>query len=79
MQRTGNNKQQKHVLRQQGVDPAKVEGDALFWLKGGTTSVLARRTGRRCSTGLSSCDESGFRPKRASTKSSVLSSIHLWS
>lgn len=35
MQNTGTNKQQKHVLRQQSVDPAKVEGDALFWLKDG--------------------------------------------
>jgi acyl-coenzyme A synthetase/AMP-(fatty) acid ligase len=36
MQSTGNNKQQKHVLREQGVDPARAEGDALFWLKEGT-------------------------------------------
>ncbi|KAK3296611.1 uncharacterized protein B0H64DRAFT_105649 [Chaetomium fimeti] len=35
-QTTGTNKQQKHVLRQQGVDPSKAEDDALFWLKGGT-------------------------------------------
>lgn len=35
-QTTGTNKQQKHVLRQQGVDPSKVEDDVLFWLKGGT-------------------------------------------
>ena len=35
LQNTGTNKQQKHVLRQQSVDPAKVEGDALFWLKDG--------------------------------------------
>jgi len=35
-QTTGTNKQQKHVLRQQGVDPAKVGGDRLFWLRGGT-------------------------------------------
>ena len=35
-QTTGTNKQQKHVLRQQSVDPAKVGGDALFWLKDGT-------------------------------------------
>ena len=35
--RTGTNKQQKHVLRGQGVDPAVVErnGDLLFWLKPG--------------------------------------------
>ncbi|KAL8725110.1 MAG: hypothetical protein Q9166_007552 [cf. Caloplaca sp. 2 TL-2023] len=38
MQATGNNKQQKHLLRNQGVDPAKIRdsGDQLFWLKGGT-------------------------------------------
>lgn len=38
MQATGNNKQQKHRLRSQGVDPAGVSssGDRLFWLKGGT-------------------------------------------
>ncbi|GAB1315279.1 long-chain fatty acid transporter fat1 [Madurella fahalii] len=36
MQNTGTNKQQKYILRQQGVDPANVEGDALFWLKDGT-------------------------------------------
>ncbi|KAL9593377.1 MAG: hypothetical protein Q9219_007580 [cf. Caloplaca sp. 3 TL-2023] len=38
MQATGNNKQQKHVLRAQGVQPAIVQenGDQIFWLKGGT-------------------------------------------
>ncbi|KAL8677892.1 MAG: hypothetical protein Q9224_007155, partial [Gallowayella concinna] len=38
MQATGNNKQQKHILRSQGVDPMKVRGseDHLFWLRGGT-------------------------------------------
>ncbi len=35
-QTTGTNKQQKHVLRQQSVDPSKVQGDDLFWLKDGT-------------------------------------------
>ena len=35
---TGNNKQQKHLLRSEGVDPAKVRdsGDQVFWLQGGT-------------------------------------------
>ena len=35
---TGNNKQQKHFLRAESVDPEKVvgSGDLLFWLKGGT-------------------------------------------
>lgn len=36
MQITGTNKQQKHVVRGEGVDPAKVGEDELFWLKGGT-------------------------------------------
>ncbi|VBB76519.1 Putative fatty acid transporter protein [Podospora comata] len=35
-QTTGTNKQQKHHLRQQSVNPSKVQGDALFWLKGDT-------------------------------------------
>ena len=34
---TGTNKQQKHVLRLEGVDPAKVvETDQVYWLSGGT-------------------------------------------
>lgn len=42
---TGNNKQQKHVLRAEGVDPSKVkkEGDALYWLKGGTYVPFRQR------------------------------------
>ena len=36
METTGTNKQQKHVLRSQGVDPAKVGEDKIYWLKGGT-------------------------------------------
>jgi hypothetical protein len=35
MQATGTNKQQKHLVRQQGVDPAKTGDDELYWLKGG--------------------------------------------
>ena len=36
MEATGNNKQQKHVLKAQGVEPAKVRanGDRVFWLQG---------------------------------------------
>lgn len=30
---TGTNKQQKHVLRQEGVDPTRVGEDELYWLK----------------------------------------------
>jgi acyl-CoA synthetase (AMP-forming)/AMP-acid ligase II len=33
---TGTNKQQKHALRVQGVDPSKVDQDGLYWLKNGT-------------------------------------------
>ncbi|KAI1499033.1 AMP-binding enzyme [Biscogniauxia marginata] len=33
---TGTNKQQKHELRVQGVDPSKVQDDELYWLKNGT-------------------------------------------
>ena len=33
MGRTGNNKQQKHLLRTQGVEPGE---DRVFWLRGGT-------------------------------------------
>ncbi|ERT01341.1 hypothetical protein HMPREF1624_02585 [Sporothrix schenckii ATCC 58251] len=32
---TGTNKQQKHVLREQGAEPDKVAGDAVFWLQNG--------------------------------------------
>ncbi|CAK7202592.1 long-chain fatty acid transporter fat1 [Sporothrix eucalyptigena] len=32
---TGTNKQQKHVLREQGADPDKVGSDAVFWLQNG--------------------------------------------
>ncbi|KAJ5294332.1 hypothetical protein PENANT_c006G09894 [Penicillium antarcticum] len=37
MQSTGNNKQQKHVLRTEGVDPALVsKKDLVYWLQGDT-------------------------------------------
>ncbi|KAL9117783.1 MAG: hypothetical protein Q9187_005676, partial [Circinaria calcarea] len=37
MQATGTNKQQKHILRSQGVDLEKMtSGDKLYWLKGGS-------------------------------------------
>lgn len=36
MQSTGNNKQQKHILRKEGVDPALVsKDDRLYWLRNG--------------------------------------------
>ncbi|TVY21745.1 Fatty acid transporter protein [Lachnellula arida] len=36
MQTTGTNKQQKHIIRAQGVDPGKTNGDEFYWLKGGS-------------------------------------------
>lgn len=40
MRATGNNKQQKHVLRRQGVEPERVRedggGDRVFWLRDGS-------------------------------------------
>jgi len=35
LQTTGTNKQQKHILREEGVDPGKTGADQLFWLKDG--------------------------------------------
>ncbi|KYK57648.1 long-chain fatty acid transporter [Drechmeria coniospora] len=35
-QTTGTNKQQKHTLRQAGVQPGKGDADGMFWLKGDT-------------------------------------------
>ncbi|KAM7216394.1 fatty acid transporter protein [Rhypophila decipiens] len=40
---TGTNKQQKHVLRSESVDPNKVGGDTLFWLKDGTYVPFGER------------------------------------
>lgn len=36
MHATGNNKQQKQALRVQGVRPGSVDGDKVYWLRGGT-------------------------------------------
>ena len=36
LQKTGTNKVQKNVLRDEGIDPSKVGEDRLFWLKDGT-------------------------------------------
>ena len=44
VQATGNNKQQKHVLRTEGVDPDKVSGDEqIFWLQNGTYTPFRRQ------------------------------------
>ncbi|KAB5585016.1 hypothetical protein GE09DRAFT_1048225 [Coniochaeta sp. 2T2.1] len=40
---TGTNKQQKHSLREEGVDPGKTGKDAVFWLRGGTYVRFGRR------------------------------------
>ncbi len=40
---TGTNKQQKHVLREQGIAPDAVDGDALFWLHGETYEPFGPR------------------------------------
>ena len=36
MRLTGNMKHQKHEMREDGVDPSKMKGDRLLWLKNGT-------------------------------------------
>ncbi|KAK3361994.1 hypothetical protein B0T24DRAFT_99515 [Lasiosphaeria ovina] len=36
LQSTGTNKQQKHHLRNEGVEPGKTGSDEIFWLNGGT-------------------------------------------
>lgn len=36
MEITGTNKQQKHIVRSQGVNPDKIGQDDLYWLKNGT-------------------------------------------
>jgi hypothetical protein len=43
MATTGTNKQQKHVIRAQGVDPEKTGGDEFYWLKGGDYVKFGRR------------------------------------
>jgi len=43
MEITGTNKQQKHVIRAQGVDPEKTGGDEFWWLKGGTYVKFGKR------------------------------------
>jgi len=43
MQSTGTLKQQKHILRLQGVDPANTGSDELFWLRGGTYVKFSKK------------------------------------
>jgi acyl-CoA synthetase (AMP-forming)/AMP-acid ligase II len=42
-QTTGTNKQQKHVLRAQGVSPAKTAPDRVYWFRGGTYVPFGKR------------------------------------
>lgn len=42
MQTTGTNKQQKHDLRTEGVDPSKVGDDELYWLQDGRYVPFAK-------------------------------------
>src|SRR5579862_1964601 len=35
MRLTGNMKHQKHEMREEGIDPTKVKGDRILWLKNG--------------------------------------------
>jgi acyl-CoA synthetase (AMP-forming)/AMP-acid ligase II len=44
VQATGNNKQQKHVLRTQGVDPDQIPAeDRIYWLRNGTYVPFERK------------------------------------
>ena len=50
-QTTGNNKQQKAVLRSEGVDPAKVRGEKIFWLREGNYVEFREDDWKRLSLG----------------------------
>jgi acyl-CoA synthetase (AMP-forming)/AMP-acid ligase II len=45
MQLTGTNKQQKHILQKDGIDPSVVEaaGDSLYWLHEGTYTKFTKK------------------------------------
>ncbi|KAL8948206.1 MAG: hypothetical protein Q9222_005581 [Ikaeria aurantiellina] len=44
MEATGNNKQQKHLLRGQGVEPGKIGGsDRMFWMREGTYKAFTEK------------------------------------
>lgn len=52
MQATGNNKQQKHVLQKEGVDPSKVNAkDKLYWLRGATYVPFRQKDWERLNAG----------------------------
>ncbi|KAK0721104.1 hypothetical protein B0H67DRAFT_578144 [Lasiosphaeris hirsuta] len=46
LQNTGTNKQQKNGLRNQSVDPAKMLGDSVFWLRDGTYAPFGQKEWR---------------------------------
>lgn len=46
LQITGTNKQQKHTLRTEGVDPEKVGTDSVYWLRDGTYKPFGPREWR---------------------------------
>ncbi|KAJ3576576.1 hypothetical protein NPX13_g3655 [Xylaria arbuscula] len=48
---TGTNKQQKHSLRVQGVDPTKIGEDELYWLKGDTYVRFGKEDWERLNAG----------------------------
>lgn len=52
MQATGNNKQQKHILRTEGVDPSLVKAsDKLYWLQGSTYVPFEKKDWDRLQAG----------------------------
>ena len=51
MQLTGTNKQQKHVVRMQGVDPEKVGEDVIYWLKDDTYTRFTEEDWRELNAG----------------------------
>jgi hypothetical protein len=55
MQATGNNKQQKHVLRSEGVNPDSVQsgssGGLLYWLRDGTYVPFTREDWEKMNAG----------------------------
>ena len=52
MHSTGNNKQQKHILRTEGVDPTLVsKTDRLYWLQGNTYVAFGQRDWDRLKSG----------------------------
>ena len=51
MELTGTNKQQKHVVRSQGVDPGKMGEDVLFWLKDRTYVQFGEKDWRELNGG----------------------------